>query len=285
MNLVIITGMSGSGKSQVINAMEDIGFYCVDNVPAFLLPTFVNLLMDSHNKHDQIAIVTDIRGGEMYDDLLSAVNALRDEVESFDVLYLEADEKVLERRFKETRRKHPLIEASGGVLPEAIRREKDMVGKLRDIADYVVDTSDLSATELRERIKNLFLDNQKGGMSILCMSYGAKHGGLSYADLVFDVKCLPNPFYVPELKDKTGLDKEVRDYVLSTDEARELREKLFDLVDFLIPLYIKEGKSQLIIAFGCTGGQHRSVTFALEMQQHLIQNGYNVGINHRDIKK
>ena len=285
MNLVVITGMSGSGKSQVINAMEDIGFYCVDNVPAFLLPTFVNLLMESQNKHEQIAIVTDIRGGEMYDDLVSAVSTLRGEFNSFDFLYLEAEDKVLERRFKETRRKHPLIESAGGVLPEAIRRERQMVGNLRDIADYVVDTSDLSAIELRERVKTIFLDNKKDGMSILCMSYGAKHGGISYADLVFDVKCLPNPFYVPELKDKTGLDKEVRDYVLSTDEAKELRKKLFDMVDFLIPLYIKEGKSQLIIAFGCTGGQHRSVTFALEMQQHLIQNGYNAGINHRDIKK
>ncbi len=285
MNLIIVTGMSGSGKSQVINAMEDIGFYCVDNVPAFLLPTFINLLMDSQNKHERIAIVTDIRSGDMYDDLIKSITTLRDESVPFKFLYLEAEDSIIERRFKETRRKHPLIDETGGVLPNAIKREREMVGKLRDIADYVVDSSYTSAIQLRERIRDMFLDDKKDSMSILCMSFGAKHGGVSFADILLDVKCLPNPFYIPELKQKTGLDKEVRDFVLSSPEAQQLREKLFDMVDFLIPLYIKEGKSQLIIAFGCTGGQHRSVTFACEMYDHLRENGYNVGINHRDITK
>lgn len=285
MSLIIVTGMSGSGKSQVINAMEDIGFYCVDNVPAFLLPTFINLLMDSQNKHERIAIVTDIRSGDMYDDLIKSITTLRDESVPFKFLYLEAEDSIIERRFKETRRKHPLIDETGGVLPNAIKREREMVGKLRDIADYVVDSSYTSAIQLRERIRDMFLDDKKDSMSILCMSFGAKHGGVSFADIVLDVKCLPNPFYIPELKQKTGLDKEVRDFVLSSPEAQQLREKLFDMVDFLIPLYIKEGKSQLIIAFGCTGGQHRSVTFACEMYDHLRENGYNVGINHRDITK
>lgn len=285
MNLVIITGMSGSGKSQVVNAMEDIGFYCVDNVPAFLLPTFVNLLIDSQNKHERIAIVTDIRSGDMYDDIVKSVSVLRDESVPFKLLYLEASDRILERRFKETRRRHPLIDEAGGLLPEAIKRERAIVGKLRDFADYVIDSSDLSAIELRERVRDMFLEDKKDGMSILCMSYGAKHGGVSYADIVLDVKCLPNPFYIPELKNKTGLDKEVRDYVMSSPEAQQLRDKIFDMIDFLIPLYIKEGKSQLIIAFGCTGGHHRSVTFACEMYEHLKQNGYNVGINHRDITK
>ncbi len=285
MELIIVTGMSGSGKSQVIDSMEDIGYYCVDNVPAFLLPTFVNLLMDSQNKHERIVIVTDIRSGDMYDDIVKSITVLRDESVPFKFLYLEANDSVIERRFKETRRKHPLLDEANGVLPDAIKLERKMVGKLRDIADYIIDSSDTSSIQLRERVREMFLEDKKHGMSILCMSYGAKHGGVSYADIVFDVKCLPNPFYVPELKKKTGLDKEVRDYVMSSPEAQELRTKLIDLIDFLIPLYMKEGKSQLIIAFGCTGGHHRSVTFAFEMCEYLRSKGFNVGINHRDITK
>ena len=285
MELIIVTGMSGSGKSQVIDSMEDIGYYCVDNVPAFLLPTFVNLLMDSQNKHERIAIVTDIRSGDMYDDIVKSITVLRDESVPFKFLYLEANDSVIERRFKETRRKHPLIDEAKGVLPDAIKLERKMVGKLRDIADYTIDSSDTSAFQLRERVREMFLDNKKDGMSILCMSYGAKHGGVSYADIVFDVKCLPNPFYVPELKNKTGLDKEVRDFVMSSPEAQELRKKLFDMIDFLIPLYMKEGKSQLIIAFGCTGGHHRSVTFAELIYKRVKELGYRVSVSHRDIEK
>jgi UPF0042 nucleotide-binding protein len=285
MELVLITGMSGSGKSQAVDVLEDIGFYCVDNVPAFLLPTFVNLLMDSQNKHDRIAIVTDIRSGDMYDDLVRAIQKLREDSIPFHMLYLEASDDVLAHRFKETRRRHPLLDETGGLLPAAIRKERSVIGHLREIADYTVDSSDTSAIQLRERIRNLFLEDKRDGMSILCMSYGAKHGGVSYADLVFDVKCLPNPFYINELRDKTGLDKEVRDYVMSSEEAQCFRDKLFDMIDYLIPLYIREGKSQLVIAFGCTGGHHRSVTFACEMYDHLKNRGYNVSVNHRDIKK
>ncbi len=285
MELVLITGMSGSGKSQAVDVLEDIGFYCVDNVPAFLLPTFVNLLMDSQNKHDRIAIVTDIRSGDMYDDLVRAIQKLREDSIPFHMLYLEASDDVLAHRFKETRRRHPLLDETGGLLPAAIRKERSVIGHLREIADYTVDSSDTSAIQLRERIRNLFLEDKRDGMSILCMSYGAKHGGVSYADLVFDVKCLPNPFYINELRDKTGLDKEVRDYVMSSEEAQCFRDKLFDMIDYLIPLYIREGKSQLVIAFGCTGGHHRSVTFACEMYDHLKKRGYNVSVNHRDIKK
>ena len=285
MELVLITGMSGSGKSQAVDVLEDIGFYCVDNVPAFLLPTFVNLLMDSQNKHDRIAIVTDIRSGDMYDDLVRAIQKLREDSIPFHMLYLEASDDVLAHRFKETRRRHPLLDETGGLLPAAIRKERSVIGHLREIADYTVDSSDTSAIQLRERIRKLFLEDKRDGMSILCMSYGAKHGGVSYADLVFDVKCLPNPFYINELRDKTGLDKEVRDYVMSSEEAQCFRDKLFDMIDYLIPLYIREGKSQLVIAFGCTGGHHRSVTFACEMYDHLKNRGYNVSVNHRDIKK
>ena len=285
MELVLITGMSGSGKSQAVDVLEDIGFYCVDNVPAFLLPTFVNLLMDSQNKHDRIAIVTDIRSGDMYDDLVRAIQKLREDSIPFHMLYLEASDDVLAHRFKETRRRHPLLDETGGLLPAAIRKERSVIGHLREIADYTVDSSDTSAIQLRERIRNLFLEDKRDGMSILCMSYGAKHGGVSYADLVFDVKCLPNPFYINELRDKTGLDKEVRDYVMSSEEAQCFRDKLFDMIDYLIPLYIREGKSQLVIAFGCTGGHHRSVTFACEMYDHLKNRGYNVSVNHRDIMK
>ncbi len=285
MNLVIVTGLSGSGKSQVIDAMEDIGFYCVDNVPAFLLPTFVNLLLGSKEKHDKIAIVTDIRSGDMHDDFIKSITTLREEGLPLKFLFLESDDKVIERRFKETRRKHPLINETGGLLPEAIQKERKMIGDLRDFADYIIDSSDTSPNELRERVKSVFLEDQKDGMSILCMSFGAKYGGVSYADIVFDVKCLPNPFYVPELKEKTGLDKEVKDYVMASPAAQQLRQKLFDLIDLLIPLYIKEGKSQLTIAFGCTGGQHRSVTFAILMHDYLEEKGYTVAINHRDIRK
>lgn len=282
MKIVIITGMSGAGKSRVIDAMEDIGYYCIDNVPSELIDTFVMLLKES-GKHEKVAVVSDARSGNPYNNLKEAFATLKDNEIPFSVMFLDASNDVLRRRFKETRRKHPLLDEMQGILPEAIERERIMITPIREQSDYIIDTSDMSPAQLKDRVNELFLENNSRGISIHCMSFGTKYGSVSYADLCFDVRCLPNPFYVPELRPKTGLDKEVRDYVMGNDVAVQLKTKLFDLIDFLLPLYIEEGKCQLVIAFSCTGGQHRSVTFAELTHDHLVEMGYNVSINHRDV--
>lgn len=286
MELVIITGLSGSGKSQTINAMEDVGFFCVDNLPPKLIFKFAEIGTASKGNLDRIAIVTDIRGGDLFSGLFEELTLLEREDFKYKILFLDASEEALIRRFKETRRKHPLIGKNGcNSISEAISKEKDLLRPARERADYILDTSLWSNAQLKENISKLFLEDVQDGMLINCMSFGFKYGEPTYADLVFDVRCLPNPFYIDELKHKTGLDKQVRDYVLSFSETEKLFEKLKDLIDFLVPLYIKEGKSQLTIAFGCTGGKHRSVTFAELFYHHLSDNGNRVSVNHRDIEK
>lgn len=282
MQFVIITGMSGSGKSSAVNVLEDIGYYCVDNMPPELIPKFANICSQSDGKIDKVAFVVDIRGGDLFLKLQDTVKQLQGEGVSLKILFLDSSDDVIVRRYKETRRKHPLDEVSYGNIRKVIETEREILRPIKAQADFYIDTSRSSTAQFKERLYSIFLGNNEF-MHIDVQSFGFKFGAMSEGDLVFDVRCLPNPFYVPELKNKTGLDKDVYDYVLSFDEAKVLLGKLTDLIDYLIPLYEKEGKSQLVIAFGCTGGKHRSVTFAEAVAEHLRKQGHRIRITHRDI--
>lgn len=284
MEFLIVTGLSGAGKSRAVDALEDIGFFCVDNMPPTLISRFAEIAIQSEGKLSKVAVVTDVRGGEMFQGFQAELDTLRELGVAFKLLFLDCSDPVLMTRFKETRRKHPLIEGEKGSVEQAIAHERELLACARQQADYTIDTSHLTAMQLKERIDSLFLDNLSNRMLISCMSFGFKHGGApSEADLVFDVRCLPNPFYLDELREKTGLDPEVSEYVMKFPQSQELLAKLLDLIDFLVPFYLNEGKSQLIIGFGCTGGKHRSVTFAERVCAHLTGQGRRAAVNHRDI--
>lgn len=285
MQTVIVTGMSGSGKSSAINCFEDMGYYCVDNLPPELLLTFSDICVKAGDKIKNVAVGVDVRSGEMFSELADIVSKLKEKGIGVKILYLDSSDEVLLKRYKETRRKHPLIDECFGNLKKALAAERELLLSVRGISDYYVDTSDLSIAKQKEKIHSMFLDDSFETLHISIMSYGFKFGSENEADLVFDVRCLPNPYYISELKEKTGLDREVSDYVMSFQDAQTLFSKLKDLIAFLLPLYIKEGKSQLVIAFGCTGGKHRSVTFAEKMSQYLSELGYHVNTEHRDINK
>jgi UPF0042 nucleotide-binding protein len=286
MRFVVVTGMSGAGKSQAVNALEDIGFYCVDNMPPKLLVHFFALRQEKKEQFPKkIAIVVDSRGGRMFSDLFRGLEQLKEMGYSYDILYLDARDDVIVTRYKETRRKHPLLDEEHPSMQEALELERELLRPARDQATYVIDTSLLGAAQLKEQVAALFLKEKKEKMFITCTSFGFKYGVPFDADLVFDVRCLPNPFYIPELKSKTGLDPEVRDYVFSHQQAVLLYRKIQELLDFTIPLYEKEGKRQLVVAFGCTGGKHRSVSFAWKAAQTMKEQGENVFVTHRDIRK
>ena len=286
MRFVVVTGMSGAGKSQAVNALEDIGFYCVDNMPPKLLVHFFALRQEKKEQFPKkIAIVVDSRGGRMFSDLFRGLEQLKEMGYSYDILYLDARDDVIVTRYKETRRKHPLLDEEHPSMQEALELERELLRPARDQATYVIDTSLLGAAQLKEQVAALFLKEKKEKMLITCTSFGFKYGVPFDADLVFDVRCLPNPFYIPELKSKTGLDPEVRDYVFSHQQAVLLYRKIQELLDFTIPLYETEGKRQLVVAFGCTGGKHRSVSFAWKAAQTMKEQGENVFVTHRDIRK
>lgn len=284
MKFLIVTGLSGSGKSGAVNVLEDIGYYCIDNIPPQLIPKFAEICI-SNGQMNKVAIVTDIRGGELFLELDEGINYLKSNSLDTSILFLDASDEVLIKRYKETRRKHPLDEQSHGSLQTAIDTERKMLSSVRGHADYYIDTSDLSMNQLKETVYSLFLDNPGDSMVVKVMSFGYKYGVSREADLVFDVRCLPNPFYIPELKQHTGTESCVSDYVLGFEQSRTLIFKLKELLDFLIPLYIREGKSQLVIAFGCTGGKHRSVTFAETIFKYLSEKKMRCRICHRDINK
>ena len=279
--LVIITGMSGAGKTVAIQSFEDLGYYCVDNLPPELLITFLALMKDSEKKISRIAVVMDLRGREFFDSLIETLDVLVQEEDLLArILYLDSDDATLVRRYKESRRSHPL--APQGLPLEGIQLERELLSELKDRAQTVVNTSALKPRELRERIAKEFDNQNRPTFSVNVMSFGFKHGMPIDADLVFDVRFLKNPYYVEELRHKTGLQTEVSSYVLATDETQQLIAKLTDLFTFMIPHYRNEGKSQLVIAFGCTGGQHRSVTLAEYFGKLLAKND-QVVITHRDI--
>ena len=284
MEFIIVTGMSGSGKSAVINALEDIGFFCVDNMPPQLIAKFVQISADS-DEIRKIAFGCDIRGGEMFAKLKDAIFELKQSGVRAKVLFLTSPDEIIKRRYKETRRMHPLYDTAENCMDTAITRERELLKPIAEIADYTIDTGMLSTARLKESVLNLFLEQISDSMLIKCTSFGFKHGIPGDADLVFDVRFLANPFYVPELKTKTGLDAPVRDFVMQSGDALELERRLNDMIDFLIPRYVAEGKSQLVISFGCTGGKHRSVTFAERLCEHLSHGEYKATVFHRDIGK
>ena len=284
MKLVIVSGMSGAGKTVALKSMEDMGFYCVDNMPIFLITKFAGAVASGSDKR-KIAIGVDIRSGEELPGLRDIFRELDGKRISYEILFLDASDKVLLKRYKETRRTHPL--ARDGRIEDGIREERRELAWLRDRADYVLDTSMLLTRDLRAELMEIYSEDRTfKNLYVTVMSFGFKYGIPEDADLVFDVRFLPNPFYVEGLKEKTGLDKEVRDFVLRFEDGPAFEKKLEDFVDFLIPRYISEGKNQLVIAIGCTGGRHRSVTFAEQLYGHLRRDAsFGIKIEHRDIKR
>lgn len=284
MKFIIVTGLSGAGKTQVLNAFEDMGDFCVDNMPPELLPKFAEIYHKSANPNDRAAIACDIRSRNMFGELLGSLDKLSELGYDYEILFLEANDETLIKRYKETRRTHPLAES--GRLIDGIQKERQLLEFVKNHATKIVDSSMLTAMQLREQISAIYSHDLKdSGMAIHILTFGFKHGIPIDSDLVFDVRFLPNPFYIPELKEHTGLEACVRDYVMSNKESHIFLDKLFDMVDFLIPKYKKEGKSQLVISVGCTGGHHRSVTIAEELYKKLNNNNHNLMITHRDIKK
>lgn len=282
MKIVIITGLSGAGKSNALRYFEDCGYYCIDNMPPELLQSVAQFIVNADKVVSKIAVAIDIRSGELYSKLSQSVMSLRASEADVRVIFIDADDDALVKRYKETRRRHPLDEEASGSLYKAIELERRATLGAKEIADYYIDTTYTSTSDFRQRLTELFHD-EDGEMIINVVSFGFKYGVPKDADLVFDVRCLPNPFYVPELKNKTGLDDDVYNYVMNCNEANEVFAKLSDLIEYLLPLYVKEGKTRLVIAFGCTGGKHRSVSFARRMSELLESKGANIRVEHRHI--
>lgn len=283
MEFVIITGMSGAGKSQAMKAMEDIGYYCMDNLPPALLGKFAQLCHQSKRKIEKVAIVVDIRGGIFFEDLFKGLDELEKDGITYKILFLDASNEVLIKRYKELRRPHPLN--INGSIVDGIVEERRLLQNVKNEADYVIDTSRLTIGMLKEEIAKIFLKGlELGKLTISVVSFGFKHGILLDADLVFDARFISNPYYVPELRDLTGEDEKVREYVFRWEQTNIFVDKVVDLLEFLIPNYIKEGKTQLVVGIGCTGGRHRSVAIAKEIAKRLEVNGHRAIASHRDYK-
>lgn len=281
--MVIITGMSGAGKTVAIQSFEDLGFFCVDNLPPTLLPKFLELMKESGNKMNKVALVMDLRGREFFDHLFKALDELAEKSwVTPKILFLDADDSTLVSRYKETRRSHPL--APSGLPLEGIKLERELLEELKGRAQLIYKTSSMKPRELREKILMEFSVNKKTIFTVNVMSFGFKYGLPIDADLVFDVRFLPNPHYIDHMRPKTGLDEEVSSYVLKWTETTKFLEKVTELLSFMLPHYKREGKSQLVIAIGCTGGQHRSVALT-EYLGHFFQEDYHTKITHRDIER
>ncbi len=285
MRFVIVTGMSGAGKSTALRVLEDAGYYCIDNLPLPLVPKLADSLDSPNEEITKLALGLDIRSGSGFSELELILDELKEQGTDCEILFLEADTSVLVKRFKETRRTHPL--AGMGRVDDGIAEERKRLASIKRRADYIVDTSQLLTRELRRELRKIFVENKEyKNLYVTVLSFGFKYGIPGDADLVFDVRFLPNPYYVEELRSLSGNDKPVQDYVMKGDMAKPFVEKLCDMVDFLIPGYISEGKNQLVIAIGCTGGKHRSVTIANALFNNLKeQEKYGVKIEHRDLEK
>ena len=283
MRFVIVTGMSGSGKRTAMKMLEDVGFYCVDNLPVALIEKFVELIAMPNSEVNKVALGIDVRVDQSFNGVCRILEKLKENGYIFEILFLEASDAVLLKRYKETRRLHPL--SPEGRVEEGIHKERETLREIRQKADYIIDTSNLLTRELKEEIDSIFIHNKEyNSLIVSILSFGFKNGIPADADLVFDVRFLPNPFYIDELKHKTGNDKEVQDYVMEFPEASEFLGKLVDMLDFLIPNYVKEGKHQLVVGIGCTGGKHRSVTLANELYAKMKDHGtYGTKLYHRDI--
>jgi UPF0042 nucleotide-binding protein len=284
MQFLIITGMSGAGKSLCVKYFEDIGYFCVDNLPPSLIPKFAEICLQGQNKMEKIALIMDIRGGAMFLDLFPALESLAAYGISYKILFLEASDNVLVQRFKETRRMHPL--SPEGRISDGIAEERRILQAVKDKANYVIDTSSLTPRQLKQEIHNLFVEGKPfSGLIISVTSFGFKYGVPIDCDLVFDLRFIPNPYYVDELRPLTGMDKAVSDYVMNFHESHIFLAKLVDMLDFLIPNYVKEGKNQLVIGIGCTGGKHRSVVIANKLFDILKAKNSSIVLEHRDIEK
>ncbi|MCX7749224.1 MAG: RNase adapter RapZ [Clostridia bacterium] len=284
MRFVIITGVSGAGKSHVIKYLEDIGYFCVDNLPPSLIPKFAEICTHSGGKMEKIALIIDIRGGELFKDLFPSLSALKESGMTYEILFLEASDEVLIKRFKENRRTHPL--AREGRLIRGIKEERYILHEVKEKANHIIDTSNLTPRQLKEEIVRIFGEGKNfEGMIISIMSFGFKYGIPTDCDLVFDVRFIPNPYYIDSMKKLTGKNELVKNYVLNSNGTSEFLNKLGELLEFLIPNYIKEGKTQLVIGIGCTGGKHRSVTIADALHGVLQGKQHSVVIDHRDIEK
>ena len=285
MKLLVVTGLSGAGKSMAVNALEDIGFFCIDNIPAGLMPRLIDFALQGENQLNRVAVVLDVRGLRTVQDVDNALAALDEKKVDYEILFLDASDDAIRRRYKETRRQHPLTISEGLPVQEAIARERQVLDPLLERAKYIIDTSMLSTAQNREWVCSLFLNKGQTGMSLMVVSFGFKYGIPQEADLVFDVRCLPNPFYVPELKNLTGLDQAVVDYVMKAPESQEFLRRIESFLEYALPLYVKEGKSQLMIAVGCTGGKHRSITFARKIGEYCQKLGYAPSVQHLDAKR
>ena len=285
MEFLIITGLSGAGKSRAADVLEDLEYYCVDNLPVKLMPRFAELCMDTRGRYEKVALVTDVRERESFGELLSTIEELKAMDCTVRILYMDAELRTLVRRYKESRRPHPLA-APGYPIEKAIEREIELLSPIKDRADYVVDSTSLTLGMLQNRLYSLFAgDGKKRELSITVMSFGFKHGIPLEADLVFDARFLPNPYYVDELRPLCGLDLPVAEFVFSYQQTRTFMEKLEDMIDFLLPLYIEEGKLSLTIAVGCTGGRHRSVAIASALHAYFSASGLRSTNINRDLEK
>lgn len=285
MRLVIVTGMSGSGKQTAMKMLEDIGFYCVDNLPVPLIEKLLELISTPNSEITKVALGLDVRADQNFDDARKILGELKKSDDTIEVVFMDASDSTLIKRYKESRRMHPLAGPDERV-EDGIRREREILEDIKKEADYVFDTTKLLTRDLKEEFNKIFVTGEDyNGLMVNIMSFGFKHGIPSDADLVFDVRFLPNPYYIEELKHQTGNDKPVQDFVMSYDEAKLFLSKLEDMLTFLIPGYVNEGKHQLVVAIGCTGGQHRSVTLANELYKRMKNSGnYGLAISHRDCK-
>ena len=285
MQFLIITGMSGAGKSRAADVLEDLDFYCVDNMPAELMPMFARLCMATKGRYEKVALVTDVREKNGFGELLHILDGF-DELEfDYKILYMDADVKTLVRRYKETRRPHPLAQ-DGESLESSIRREEKLLEPIKKRSDYIIDTGSLTLGMLQNRLYSIFAeDGQKKSVTVNVVSFGYKFGIPTDADLVFDVRFLPNPFYVDDLRTMSGMDEPVKDYIFSSSSAGDFLKMLYEMVDYLLPLYAEEGKLSLNIAVGCTGGRHRSVAVASALYDHLKNAGAKVTFTNRDMDK
>ncbi len=282
MEVVIITGFSGAGKSQAANCLEDLGYYCVDNMPPALIKNFITLVADSKSNINKVAFVMDIRGGAFFEEIKPCLDDMRKMDVNFRVLFLEASDEVLIRRFNETRRQHPLSEK--GDVVSGVKKEKTMLKEIRSMADFIIDTSNMKAAKLKAEITGILTTGDESKFSINIISFGFKHGIPLEADMVFDMRFLPNPYYVPSLKKLTGNSKKIQDYVLKHQESQDFINQVDQMVSGMVPCYMREGKYHLNIAFGCTGGHHRSVTMANVFAKKFKEEGYRITLEHRDLK-
>ena len=281
MKFVIVTGLSGSGKSEAMRALEDMGFYCVDNLPPALITKFAELCYQPNSSIDKVALGIDIRGREFFEALHDSLNYLKTQDYKYEILFLDCSDDVLLKRYKMTRRNHPL--SKNIQIPEGIKQEREIMEPLRSVSSSIIDTTNMKPKDLKEEIEKIFSNGKENSkLTISMVSFGFKHGIPSDCDLVFDVRFLPNPYYIEELRPKTGDDKEVRDYVMNSKISEEFYEKLSDMIQFLVPQYIEEGKHHLVIGIGCTGGRHRSVTISNMIYDELNNKGYRVVKKHRD---